>query len=114
MDMNYQSESFLREQYINNRQTQEEIAEQCGTTQPEISHYIQKFNIEKPAAKPHHNERWLREKYIKERLSMTEIAERCSVSVSAISKKIRRSSIESEGVNGERNPMHGCVPSNVQ
>jgi len=103
--MKYQDEDYLREQYVNNRLSQAEIAERCGTTQPEISHLIQKFNIEKPARKPHHDENWLREKYVTERLSMTEIAERCGVSVSAISDKIGRSSIESEGVNGNRNPM---------
>jgi len=105
MNTEYQNESFLREQYVNNRLSQAEIAEKCGTTQPEVSHYIQKFNIVKPARKPHHNDNWLREKYVTERLSMSEIAERCGVSVSAISDKIRRSSIESEGINGDRNPM---------
>jgi len=105
MNIEYQNKTYLREQYLINRLSQAEIAEQCGVTQPEISHYIQKFNIEKPARKPHHDENWLREKYVTERLSMTEIAERCGVSVSAISDKIGRSSIESEGVNGNRNPM---------
>jgi predicted DNA-binding protein YlxM (UPF0122 family) len=114
MSARYKNQRWLRERYVEHGLTQAEIAEECGVTQPTISHFIDVFDIERPPRNPHHDETWLREKYLKDRLSMTEIAAICEVSVSTISNQIRRSGIESEGVEGYRNGMYGRTPKNAR
>jgi len=86
MNMKYQNESFLREQYIERGLSQNEIAEQCGVTQPLIHYWLREYDIKKRYCRKD----WLREKYHKEGLTQSEIGELCGVSQKTISLKLKQ------------------------
>lgn len=98
----YHREEWLREQYIEERRTTSEIAEECGVSTTTITTWMDKHGIERRSRseaqinekKKVHNEEWLREQYLEEKRSMRDIGEEVGMTPSGVKKWIDRFGIE--------------------
>jgi len=101
-DKPYQNEAWLREQYVENRRSMPDMADECGVTATTISRYLDKFDIDARGQseaqitekKKVHNEEWLREQYIDNRRSMKDIAGEVDMTPSGVKKWIDNFDIE--------------------
>lgn len=83
VDKKYKDEKWLREQYIENDRTQEDIGDECDVDHMTVKYWRDKFNIYKEK-KCYKNEDWLRERYIHRDMTQDDIARECGVSISTI------------------------------
>jgi len=93
----YQDEDWLREEYVEKGRTVTDIAEQFDMTNPGITHWMDKYGIERRSNKeaqkpdkPYTDEEWLREQYLEKENSLHDIAAECDVTGAAILKWARR------------------------
>jgi transposase-like protein len=86
---------WLREQYVEQKQTTYDIAEKCNCSQMSVRRWLRKHDIKTrgPGAgggRPTPDQRltnpeWLREQYVERELSILSIAEKCGCSGTAVS-----------------------------
>lgn len=93
----YQDEDWLREQYVEKGRTVTDIAEQFDMTNPGITHWMDKYGIERRSNKeaqkpdkPYTDEEWLLEQYLEKENSLHDIAAECDVTGAVILKWARR------------------------
>jgi len=104
-DRAYHNRDWLYEQYVTERRTTVEIADECDVTPTTIADWLDRHNIdtrdEKEAQqtdqKKYHDTEWLREEYKHKRRSTHDIAEECGVTAATILKYLRRYGIPTRG-----------------
>lgn len=89
MDNPWRDEERLRELYVNQRLSQDEIAEKLGCGNSTISNWLDKHGI----VLPWQDEARMRELYREKRLSQSEIAEKLDCDVSTVEKWMKRHGI---------------------
>jgi len=101
----YHDVEWLREQYVDNRRTVTDIAEECGVSTTTISRWMDKYDIDARSqqeaqireVKKVHNEEWLREQYLDKKRSMGDIGEECDMTASGVKKWIDNFGIKARG-----------------
>jgi transposase/5-methylcytosine-specific restriction endonuclease McrA len=92
MSRRYRDADYLREQYVERRRSQQEIAEECDVSTATIRRWLDRYSIEQ---KPRYKTRkWLYEQYVEQWRNQQEIAEECGVSSSTIYRWLDRHGIE--------------------
>ena len=101
MGKKYHNEEWLREEYVKNRRTLEEIAEECGVTGTTISDWLGRHGIDTRSQREaqrldgkHTDRKWLAEQYRDEGRSMADIGRECDVTAATILKYLRRFGIK--------------------
>jgi len=105
MGKQYQNEAFLRREYVDNRRTLKDIADECDVSDQTIRRWLEHHGIDRrnrseaqiSEKKPFHDKHWLREKYVEDGRSMRDIADECGVTPSGIKKWIDKFGIETRG-----------------
>jgi transposase len=98
----YHREEWLREQYIEERRTTVDIAEECGVSATTITTWMDKHGIDRRSRseaqidekKKVHNEEWLCEQYLEEKRSMRDIGKEVGMTPSGVKKWINKFNIE--------------------
>lgn len=101
----YHREEWLREQYIEERRTTVDIAEECGVSTTTITTWMDRHGIDRRSRseaqidekKKVHNEEWLREQYLEEKRSMRDIGGEVNMTPSGVKKWINNFGIEARG-----------------
>lgn len=103
-DKPYQREEWLRREYVDKGRTVKDIAEQFDMSRPGITHWMDKYGIDRRGHKeaqkpdkPYTDEDWLRQQYINKERSLHDIAAECGVSAAVILKWARRFEIPRRG-----------------
>lgn len=102
MAKQYQEEAFLRREYVENRRTLVDIADECDVSDQTIRRWLENHGIDRrdrseaqiSEREKFHDEQWLREQYLDNRRSMRDIAEECGVTPSGVKKWIDKFDIE--------------------
>lgn len=91
MSRRYRGAEFLREQYVEQRRSQQEIAEECGVGSTTIHRWLERHGIER---EPRYKDReWLHEQYVERRRDQSDIAEECDVAKTTICHWLSRHGI---------------------
>lgn len=104
-DEPYTDETWLREQYVDKRNSTEEIAESQGITSTTVQRWLKEYGIPRrnqseaqiKEKKKVHDEYWLRNQYIENRRSMKDIADEVGMTPSGVKKWVDRFDIETRG-----------------
>jgi len=91
-DRSYRDPEYLRERYVEQRWSQQDIADECGVAQATIQYWIEKHGLERDLL--YKDEKWLHKKYVENRRTRDEIADECGVSESTISRWLTIHDIE--------------------
>jgi transposase len=90
--MNYRNKQWLREQYVEQEKTPEEIAEMCNSDQPStIIKWIQRFDFELRVESPYerlHSKEWLHREYYRKARSGGELSDELGVAQSRVYAKM--------------------------
>lgn len=95
----YRDEKWLREQYVEKKNSTHEISEMCGCAHTTILTWLEKHDIKTrkrvPEVDPRlKNGEWLRQQYLEEVKSTHEIAELCDCSHSVVLTHLEKHEIE--------------------
>lgn len=101
----YHEESWLREKYVVEGYTIDEIADLVDVSKSTIHIHLTKNNIDTSPGK-HSDEEWLRQRYIKEKMSASQIGELVNRTGGAISSYLDKYNIET------RDPHEGRKAGN--
>lgn len=93
-DCPYRDKAWMREKYVGEDLTDEEIGDICGVNFRTINKWRQKLGVEKERDRRYRDKGWFREKYIEEGLTQEEIADWCDVQPYVISEWRTRHGIE--------------------
>lgn len=101
-DKKYRDKSWLREQYVENRRSSVDIAEECGVSSNTIRNWLDKHDIttrnrsqaQIDEVKKYHDKEWLREQYVENSRSMRDIADECGITASGVKKWINNYDID--------------------
>lgn len=122
----YRSESWLREQYLQNDKSTYEIADKLEVSRSTISRWLDKHGIEKgqtrgksesarPPEDTYRDQAWLRQQYLQNDKSVTEIADEIGVSQSTVDRWINRHGIDDSTDNSpEENENKGGVLDDIR
>ena len=70
-DRSYRDREYLHEQCVEQRRSQQNLAEECDVSQGTIQYWIQKYGIERELR--YKDESWLRNQYTEKRHTRDEI-----------------------------------------
>jgi 5-methylcytosine-specific restriction endonuclease McrA len=95
----YRDEEWLREQYVEERRTTVDIAEECGCDDTTVGDWLKRHGIETrrggvQTPEELTDKEWLREQYVEEGRTTYEIAERCGCSGWTVGTWLERHGIE--------------------
>jgi very-short-patch-repair endonuclease len=106
--MSYKDKEWLTYEYVNQRRTRDEIAEQFGVSRRTVSHFIQKYNIPKPCQESEitvdvachrcKNKTSKKLRYLKQRIRKGETKFYCDDCLPKV---------QSDKFSGENNPNYG-------
>lgn len=95
----YKDPDWLREKYISEDLTMQEVGDLCGKSVTVIQYWTDKLGIEKDEETPqYHDEDWLREKYWDEGLSQREMADIVGTGRARIQYWMKKHDIERRSV----------------
>lgn len=101
MAKRYHDKEWLKREYVDERKTTTEIAEQCGVTGTTISDWLHRHDIgtrdqseAQLSTGKHTDKEWLRKEYIDNYRSMKDIGDECGVTSACILKWLRKFDIE--------------------
>lgn len=100
----YQSEAYLREQYVEKRRSQQAIADECGVCQRTVQYWVERYSLEQ--RRRYKDENWMRTQYTDNRLMRDEIADECGVSESTISRWLNIHGIERDPLYQDAEWLH--------
>lgn len=116
----YRDRDWLKEKYVEESLSTQDIAELCGTSSSHIHQWLLKHEIktrsrQEAASKgwldaQWRDSEWMERKYIDEEKTIPEIAEDCNTGTTTIARWLERHEIETrdasdyEGLHGEENP----------
>jgi uncharacterized protein YjcR len=106
----YRDESWLREQYLKQKRSTVDIAEDCGCHNRTVGRWLKKYGIETRGPSGSLEKRladdrltdseWLRDQYVTQRRSMAEISELCDCSPATVENWLEKHGIETRGPQG--------------
>jgi DNA-binding CsgD family transcriptional regulator len=94
----YKNAEWLREQYVRQGKSMQDIADICNCTNPTILRWLRRYNIQTRSLSVDDerldDEKWLREKYIIQDLTTGEIADICDCSKYTVSERLKEKGIK--------------------
>jgi predicted DNA-binding protein YlxM (UPF0122 family) len=99
----YRDAEYLHEQYVVERNSIPEIADDCGVSSSTVSRWLERNEIEREPK--YQQQEWLREQYIEKRRDQHDIARECEVAVTTICHWLSRLGI----TEGESMEAGECV-----
>lgn len=123
-DRRYTDAEWLREQYVDEKRSQSDIAAECGCTASTVSNWLDKHDIETRSghagglAYPDLADcQWLRQQYIEQGKTQAEIAKELACAQKTVADWLNRHSIETRdsggyvALFGEDNPNYNGGPT---
>lgn len=108
MDRQYRDADYLHREYVVERRSVTEIAEECGVSTSTISRWLDRNEIERT---PKYQRRgWLQEQYVERRRDQQDVADECDVAVTTICHWLSRLGI-TDGESMERTACGTCGES---
>ena len=107
-------EEWMQEQYVEQRRTPVDIADECGAGATTIRRWLEKHNIEtrsvsesvlpEGAIEKLRDEEWMQEQYVEQRQSTHNIADELNISFSAVIAWLQKHGIETRGFSESHLP----------
>jgi|APHM01.1.fsa_nt_gi hypothetical protein len=100
MQKKYNNEDWLRQKYVNEELTMQEIADICDCANPTIYRKLKQSDIDtqeegkRKKDGKHNDEDWLRQEYVEKERSAPAIAHECGVNRTTIYRRLRNFGIK--------------------